>query len=144
MPKIPRISGVHRELTTPETNLWRAVLLVAVQDAMGIVYGISEDKKKTRMGKKQAIEDAVNFFAHYPQHLEAICMAADVTASKARASILEAVKVRWGDDPETAIKECDVSTLSKKGLVTMAETLGWDATAINALVSSQRHGCSIV
>ena len=144
MVKLPRLSGVTGEIKTPETNLWRGVLLVAVQDALGVVYGVSDDRKKRQSEKKQCAAQAVDFFINHPLEFAGICVAAEVTVSRARDSILDAIRVRWGDDPLESIKACPPEQLSKKGLAALSKNSGWNVSAINALVNSRRHGCNIV
>ena len=145
MTKIPRLSGASQELKSPETNLWRAVLLTKVRDAMGMVYGVSGDKLKDRASSRRlAAEHAVSFFLHQQKDFEELCLVAGVTPSAARKAILEAIKVRWGDDPVTAIRECSVKSFGKEGLAKMTKENGWDTLVINGLMSTPRRGCRFV
>lgn len=98
---IPKISGVTGEIGSPEQALWRAVLYVAVRDALGFVYGVAGDKYVAE--KRRHVKRAVTFFNEDVTGLGLICDAASMDFERVRNAMSQVILSRWGYDPKSAV-----------------------------------------
>ena len=140
---IARVSGEAAVLVSPEQRLWRAAIKIALQDAVGIVYGVSSDKcKRGRGGKKIAVLSAVSFFergGYNGRELPLVCDLAGLDIERIRRAAMQAIRLRWGDSPSEAVRITSGNEFTRGNLEVVAQKAGWCGPVVMSLLTSTRH-----
>ena len=140
---LPKISGQTAELHSPELRLWRAVLFTAIHDALGIVYGVTNDRGKNKYARRRlCIDRAVTWFTnggYNAKEFPLVCALAGLEPERVRASVMQAFRFKWGDDPLKEIWNCERSFMSREALEKQSAEQNWRTGVIKAVLDTTRH-----
>ena len=135
---LPKISGQTAELYGPEIKLWRAVLLCALRDALGVVFGVSDDRRKNPSSRKHCTRNALRWFEG-SRDFPVVCDMAGVDHEMARAAAMRAVRFKWGNDHHTALEAATQADFGSASLRAMCAKTRYSDAAIAALLETTRE-----